>query len=68
MVFGYIDGGAGDGLAIKRNSLSLFHIESLKRQRRKYIKTKTENMIGIAAVWMLLDSPDRYPKLSKALY
>ena len=22
MVFGYIDGGAGDGLAIKRNSLS----------------------------------------------
>ena len=52
----------------KRNSLSLFHIESLKRQRRKYIKTKTENMIGIAAVCILLDSPDRYPKLSKALY
>ena len=40
MVFGYIDGGAGDGLAIKRNSLSF---EKLLLQPKTLLNVKNRN-------------------------
>ena len=40
MVFGYIDGGAGDGLAIKRNSLSF---KKLLLQPKTLLNVKNRN-------------------------
>ncbi len=46
-------------VSIKSNSLSFFHIESLNLHKRTYKTRNTENIIGIADVWTVLDSPER---------
>ena len=50
MVFSYIDGGAGDGLAIKRNSKSF---KELLLQPKTLLNVKNRNQIPADMMWVL---------------